>query len=339
MICALVLTASAGAQTLTGLQPDVVFNSYSQEAEPHELMRRVLTPLTDKQSETSLALMGKSLPAQSVDLANEHFVVYVPPNPPPMAGYGLFVFVMPWNHARLPYGWADALDNHNMIFVAAAMSGNDQSVIDRREPLALLAKTNIAERYHVDSSRIYIGGLSGGARVALRLALAYPDVFSGAFLNAGSDPLGTVNLPIPSPDLFGKFQENSRIYYATGAHDVGTLALDSQSMRSMRAYCAFNFFQQIVPDTTHEMASGRVFAAGLDFIDKLPAQNDTAQFSSCRAALASDMGQQLDMVRSDIAAGKQDDARKILIDVNSRYGGLAMPAILDLAGTLKLSSP
>lgn len=338
MICALVLAASAGAQTPTGLQPDVAFNSYSQEAEPHELMRRVLTPLTDKQAEASLALTGKSLPEHSIDLANEHFVVYVPPNPPPPAGYGLFVFIMPFDRARLPYGWADALDSHNMIFVAAAMSGNDQSAIGRREPLALLAKTNVAARYHVDPSRIYIGGLSGGSRVALRLALAYPDIFSGAFLNAGSDPLGTVNLPIPSPDLFGRFQENSRIYYATGANDVGSLGLDSQSMRSMRTYCAFNFFQQIVPDATHEMASGRVFAAGLDFIDKPPARNDAAQLSSCREALASDMKQQLDMVRSDIAKGQQDDARKILIAIDNRYGGLAMPAVLDLAAALKPGS-
>jgi len=75
--------------------------------------------------------------------------------------------------------------------VTAANSGNDAPTIDRREPLALLAAHNTMKQYPVDPQQVYIGGFSGGARVALRLALAYPDVFHGALLNAGSDRYST----------------------------------------------------------------------------------------------------------------------------------------------------
>jgi pimeloyl-ACP methyl ester carboxylesterase len=52
---------------------------------------------------------------------------------------------------------------------------------------------------------------SGGSRVALRLALGFPDVFRGAFLNAGSDPIGDAQTPLPPAELFSRFQEMTRL--------------------------------------------------------------------------------------------------------------------------------
>jgi len=74
--------------------------------------------------------------------------------------------------------------------------------------MALLAAYNTMKQYPVDPQQVYIGGFSGGARVALRLALGYPDVFHGALLNAGSDPAGTLDVPLPPADLFRRFQES-----------------------------------------------------------------------------------------------------------------------------------
>src|SRR5437879_3459051 len=93
----------------------------------------------------------------------------------------------------------------------AARSGNDASVLARREPLALLAAHNLMQRYPVDPERVYVGGFSGGARVAMRLALGYPDLFRGAILNAGSDPIGGAEIPLPPRDMFMRFQSSKRI--------------------------------------------------------------------------------------------------------------------------------
>src|SRR5260221_11408563 len=179
----------------TGLQNDVVFSDYSPLSSSAELLHRLVSPLNAVQLGKTLAHSPVALRDQPIDLAQERFTVYVPSHPPAQA-YGLLMFVPPWQNAMLPRGWAAILDRHGVIFVSAANSGNEANTIDRREPLALLAAHNIMQRFHVDPARIYVGGFSGGSRVALRLALGFPGVFRGAFLNAGSDPIGDAQTPL-----------------------------------------------------------------------------------------------------------------------------------------------
>ncbi len=179
----------------TGLQNDVVFSDYSPLSGSAELLHRFLSPLNAMRAGKRLAHSAVALRDQPIDLTQERFTVYVPSHPP-TEGYGLLVFVPPWENAMLPRGWAATLDRHGVIFVSAANSGNEANILDRREPLALLAAHNIMQRFHVDPARIYVGGFSGGSRVALRLALEFPDVFRGAFLNAGSDPIGDAQTPL-----------------------------------------------------------------------------------------------------------------------------------------------
>ncbi|MGN6516080.1 MAG: PHB depolymerase family esterase [Rhizomicrobium sp.] len=325
LILPLLVATAARAQT-TGLQSDVIFPDYTPLSESRELLRRELTPVAYAQIGPSLA----NMPAQSIDLADERFLVYVPSSPPPAAGYELMVFVPPWDHARLPDEWSSVLDDHHMIFVTASRSGNDQNVITRREPLALLAEANIARHYPLDPARIYVAGMSGGSRVAMRLALAYPDVFTGAFLNAGSDPIGTASIPIPPADLFRRFQENTRLYYATGAQDLSNLELDGQSIVSMRSFCDFHTEREIMRNLGHAVAPPRVLENGLTYLETPPAA-DAEGLSFCRAELAKDLNGKLQEIRSDIASGKHDDAQKMLIDVNNRFGGLASDGIAGLS--------
>src|SRR5258708_11334759 len=199
----------------TGLQNDVVFSDYSPLSSSAELLHRLVSPLNAVQLGKTLAHSPVALRDQPIDLAQERFTVYVPSHPPAQ-GYGLLVFVPPWQNAMLPRGWAAILDRHGVIFVSAANSGNEANTIDRREPLALLAAHNIMQRFRVDPERTYIGGFSGGSRVALRLALGFPDVFRGVFLNAGSDPIGDAQLPLPPPELFSPFQKLTPIFYISG---------------------------------------------------------------------------------------------------------------------------
>jgi pimeloyl-ACP methyl ester carboxylesterase len=313
-----------------GLDRAATFTDYAPQVESRELLRRTVTPMAYAQIDATLAHLGKSLPPQSVDLVNERFMVYVPAGPPPAKGYGLLVFVPPWDDARLPDGWSSALDEHHVIFVSALGSGNGQSIVDRREPLALLAEANIARRYPVDASRIYIGGFSGGSRIAMRLALAYPDVFSGAFLNSGSDPIATAAIPLPPADLFHRFQENTRLYYATGADDLMNLGQDGVSARAMRDVCVFNIEKRTMSDMAHEPAGGGVLSDGLSYLDEAPAA-DAGALASCRDSLAKDMQEKVQRIRSDIAAGNRGDAQKELVDLNNRYGGLAAPDIAALS--------
>src|SRR5205807_8781048 len=163
----LLLLAAHPARGETGLLRDVVFVDYTPLSGNLELARRLLTPLAAATLPQRVAGSGKRLAEQPIELSEERFIVYVPAAPP-RQGYGLLAFVPPWPEASLPPRWAATLDRQGVIFVSAARSGNDASVLARREPLALLAAHNLMQRYPVDPERVYVGGFSGGARVAMR---------------------------------------------------------------------------------------------------------------------------------------------------------------------------
>src|ERR1700744_3727341 len=212
LCCSIVVLALAAPAKAGELQQHVVFTEASPYASGKEMLRRIFTPLTG-------APFGK-IEGLPLDLSKESFTVYVPSKKPPN-GYGLMVFVPPWGDGHMPEDWAPVLDDSSVIFVAADNSGNRTEVRTRREPLALIAAQNIMRQYEVDPSRVFVAGFSGGSKVALRLALAYPDIFRGAFLNSGSEPIGTSSIPLPPTDLFDRFQKSSRIVYATGDDDDG----------------------------------------------------------------------------------------------------------------------
>jgi dienelactone hydrolase len=315
----------------SGLNKAVVFTDYSPLAGRAELARRTLSPLQALHAGLNAARSGPPLPEQSIELANERFAFYVPTQAPPPKGYALLVFVPPWDEAGVPRDWLSALDRHAMIYVSAAHSDNSASVLERREPLALLGAANMLRRYPIDPERVYIGGFSGGARVAERLALAYPDVFHGALLNSSSDPLGDGPIALPAADLLRAFQEGTRIVFATGALDHINISKDVATRRSFKEWCIADFDIQVVPWRAHELLDGFAFDRALDSLAR-HARPDPEELASCRARIDKELAAQLDAVASLFVSGKADAARRLLVRIDARYGGLAAPRSIELAG-------
>jgi pimeloyl-ACP methyl ester carboxylesterase len=318
----------------TGLQSDVVFTDYSPLSSSAELMHRFLSPLNAVRAGRRLAHSAVALRDQPIDLAQERFTVYVPSRPP-AEGYGLLVFVPPWENAMLPRGWAEILDRHGVIFVSAANSGNAANILDRREPLALLAAHNIMQRFHVDPARTYVGGFSGGSRVALRLALGCPDVFRGAFLNAGSDPIGDAETPLPPPELFSRFQEMTRIVYISGQNDAVNVEKDAASVHSLLEWCVFDWYAERSPWMGHEVAGPAVLGRALDMLDKHAEPNMT-RLNNCRLRINQELDKTLVQASDLLAAGNADGARRSLNKIDTRFGGLAAPRSVDLAARIGL---
>jgi len=307
----------------------VVFTDYSPLSGNTELVRRLLSPLAAALIQQGVTRSGKAMSAQSIDLAKEAFTLYVPPQPPPR-GYGLLVFISPSQDARLPEGWAPVLNRYGVIFVSAARSGNDQNPLTRREPLALLAAANVMGRYPVDPERVYVGGFSGGSRIAMRLALGYPDLFRGALLNAGSDPIGD-GAPAPPPrDLFLQFQNASHLVYVTGEQDPERRQMDAKSLQSMHDWCVFDLDVHLVPWAGHQIASPGSLSWALNALQK-PAQADPNALAACRSGVERDLAGKIQQVETLIASGKHDDAQKALYSLDARFGGLAAPLSVDLA--------
>jgi predicted esterase len=259
LLCALLAPAR---EARAGSASTATFTETTALSSNAEIVRRMV----NASMQARLAQSGANLASQPLDPSAEQFLVYVPTDKP-AGGYGLFVFVPPWKQLRIPDGWADALDKNGLILVTAANSGNDADDFARRIPLALIAEQNIVKRYTIDPDRIFVGGFSGGARVALKLALGYPDVFKGALLDAGADPIDTDSLPLPPEDLFAQF-ERSRLVFIAGDSDTGALRMDAASLSSLRAHCVLNTEEQVLPSVGHAIADAGAFAGALSALEK-----------------------------------------------------------------------
>jgi len=313
----------------TGLQREVIFTDYAPVASSTELMQRLMSPLRAARVRVELARSRKQMREQAIDLSHERFAVYVPKRPPD-SGYALLVFVPPWQNAILPQRWAPELDRNGMIYVSAANSGNAESILDRREPLALLAAHNIMQRYPVNSQRVYIAGFSGGSRVALRIALGYPDVFHGALLIAGSDPIGDAQAPLPATELFWQFQTSTPLVYLTGNYDSLNVEQDAASRQSLREWCVFGLDSEIMSRAGHELPDpGSLNRALQTLID--PVQIDPTKLAACRARVEGALGGGLQKVTEFVARDNRRNAWKLLDSIDSRYGGLALPRSVELA--------
>lgn len=317
--------ARAGGETVR----DVVFTEHADASSTPELVRRLLSPLAAARLERAAGASGRTLAGESIRLADERFLVYVPP-PRATSRYGLLVFVPPWQDARLPPRWAPVLDRFGMIFVTAARSGNDESALGRREPLALLAARNIIGSYPVDPERVYVAGFSGGSRVALRLALGYPDLFRGAMLNAGSDAIGSAYVPLPPRDLLFRFQQASRVVYVTGERDTEHASDDLVSARSLRQWCVYNVDSFADPRVGHEVATAAALSRALGMLASEP-RPDVAKLSACRAAIDASLAAKLREVESLNEGGRKAQAQDRLRAIDARFGGLAAPRSTELA--------
>ncbi len=319
--------ASAGGHVKTA-----VFARYTPLASNAEIARRLLPPLTYRRVEQTLAARGQRFADQAIDLAKERFDVYVPAAPPPPAGYALIVFVAPWPDATRPRTWLEPLDHHGVVFVSARDSGNDQPVLDRRLPLALLAYENVRARYPIDAHRVYVMGFSGGSRVAEQAALGYPDVFHGAILEAGTDPIdGRAGIYKTRPELFHLFQR-SRLVIVTGDQDWDIEHDDDVAIRSLRDACVAGVTSESFHGG-HQALDAPALDRALDDLESPPAIDEPA-LARCNARVDQVITARLAAAADTLARGDRDGTRRQLKAIEAEFGGLAAPGLLALDAKL-----
>ncbi|HVM60600.1 MAG TPA: PHB depolymerase family esterase [Verrucomicrobiae bacterium] len=113
------------------------------------------------------------------DLSRETFFVAVPKNYSGKEPFGLLVFMSPSDiFNRVPTGWGPVLEKRKLIFVAPQNVGNNQQTA-RRAGMAVVCAHKLPRLANIDTNRIYVAGLSGGARIASWASFAHPRLFSG----------------------------------------------------------------------------------------------------------------------------------------------------------------
>lgn len=180
-----------GAEPRTGYF-ETAFDIIPSYARADVLAQRTLSPNAVREIKADTL-------AYSIDPREENWQVYVPPHCA-SGSCGLLVWIYASDAPPMDRDWQAVFDKENVIFVAALHSGNEHDPFERRLPLALTGLGAIASNYPVDASRVFVGGFSGGAKIAEVLAFGYPDVFHGVILNAGFlDPAAGVLSYPPAP--------------------------------------------------------------------------------------------------------------------------------------------
>jgi hypothetical protein len=62
-----------------------------------------------------------------------------------------------------------------------------------------------------------------------------------------------------------------------------------------------------------------------------PPSPDLSREKTCRSHIEAELDEKLSQAQSLISAGRREDAGKLLLEIDERYGGLAAPRILKLA--------
>src|ERR1041384_4052489 len=91
-------------------EQSAVFDGYTPLSRNAEIARRTLTPITLARGQRAREQKHEAFREQPIDLAQERFAVYVPPGAPPPEGYGLLVWIAPWEEPTLPLLWRPPLD-------------------------------------------------------------------------------------------------------------------------------------------------------------------------------------------------------------------------------------
>ena len=119
-----------------------------------------------------------------------------------------------------------------------SLSGNTRLPWNR-VGLALDAAYNAARYYEIDPERVYVGGYSGGGRIATALTLFYPEVFRGGLFVYGVDFYRRISVPdrpgsdwlpwfpVPPKATLSQLRDDSRLVLLTGDRDFNRLQTET----------------------------------------------------------------------------------------------------------------
>ena len=221
-------------------------------------------------------------------IAKEKFRLVVPETYSTNSAWGLLVWISPADSPQIPPDWEAELAAQGFILVGAYNSGNNRNAMDRIR-LALDATCNVCRQFKIDRPRIYVGGLSGGARMASLLGVGYADIFTGTFCVCGVSfyqdvPAGPGQVYpahyAPYPRVLPLAKRSGRFVLLTGEHDFNrdnTKAVFEKGFR-LNGFSRVTYLE--VPGMGHAMPGAAKLKSALEYLAggaPAPSPNEAAK--------------------------------------------------------------
>lgn len=185
--------------------------------------------------------------------------IYVPQKSPQKSGNGVLVYASPTPSGAPITEWLEVFEDKNLIWVAAEGFGNTEPSV-RRILAALMGLAKVQQSFQTDSSRVYVAGLSGGGRIASRLATKFPQMFTGALYIAGANFWTEAERPLLD------FISQDRYVFLTGSGDF-----NRREMRKVfKKYQQAGVKQALLMDLKgygHHNPDAAQLAMALEFLD------------------------------------------------------------------------
>jgi hypothetical protein len=123
------------------------------------------------------------------DSKKQRYQLYIPQNYSKTRSWPLIVFVSP---SKEPVGW-DRFEHtcvrEGIFFCSPHRAGNTVPG-GLRSRIILDVTDDVRRRFRIDPDQTYIGGFSGGGRLACTVGFAMPEIFSGIIPVCGTNPPG-----------------------------------------------------------------------------------------------------------------------------------------------------
>ena len=127
---------------------------------------------------------------------SQSYALFVPADYTPSRTWPVIFAFDPGGRGRTPVErYQAAAERYGYIVVGSNNSRNGSTEISR---ILAAMTTDVAERLAVDPRRVYLAGMSGGARVALGIALASKDI-AGVIASSAGYPDSRVRKTLPFP--------------------------------------------------------------------------------------------------------------------------------------------
>ncbi len=225
-------------------------------------------------------------------LATQEMWVRLPKGYTPRRPAGLVVWIDPTDAGRIPAEFDEVLDELNLIGIGAASMGNQTPMGDRLQ-LAFDGIATATRRFHADTRRLYVTGVSGGGRLSSLLAACFPDVITGSVPIVGVSCYE--NLPTgvggfwaggfrkPPAKLFAVFKKRP-MAPMTGGRDFNLTEIQKAVEVYQRDGCLVRLFEY--QDLAHTVPSTARLAEAFAWVDKPAADVRASEARNAAGELA-----------------------------------------------------